>query len=62
MCVQVCMRNVCACDVYACTGVYVMRMRADNTSCEKSQENFAEKIFKILLTRFVNFCIMYIVR
>ena len=44
------MRNVCACDVYACTGVYVMRMRADNTSCEKSQENFAEKIFKILLT------------
>ena len=52
------MRNVCACDVYACAGVYVMRMRADNTSCEKSQENFAEKIFKFLLTLFAELCIM----
>lgn len=58
MCVQVRMRNVCACDVYVCTGVYVMRMRADNTSCEKSQENFAEKIFKFLLTLFAELCIM----
>ena len=58
MCVQACMRNVCACDVYACAGVYVMRMRADNTSCEKSQENFAEKILKILLMTDMELCIM----
>ena len=53
----------------ACTGVYVMRvgvcaceMRANNTSFEKSQENFAEKILKILLTTDMELCIMYCVR
>ena len=36
--------------VYACVmRVYVMRVRADNTSGGKSQENFAEKLFKIFV-------------
>ena len=34
-----CMRN-------ACTGVYVMRMRANSINGKESQENFVEKIFK----------------
>lgn len=54
VCVYVC--------VYACTGVHVMRVRANSINWKKSQENFAEKILKFLLTRFSKLCIMYIVR
>lgn len=45
--------------MYACTGVYVCVMRTcvNNTSGGKSQENFAEKIFKIFVDMFCG--IMY---
>lgn len=52
--VQVRMRDVCA-------GAYV-RMRAYSTLFEKSQDNFAEKIFKFFVDTFYRIVYHVIVR